>query len=284
MEPDPDLAATGPDPQSDPLATGPDPQSDPALGGGPHPELVSSAAHVFVQSVDEPVLSEHDMAHLVGSLRLRDGESVTVSDGASQWRRCTFRGNGVLVPAGPVHRRVPSPTVGVAFCLTGSSSAREVATKLCEVGVDLIVPMVSERCTSRWEGEKSARLVEGLRRVVREAAMQSRRVSVPSVDKVRTFPEVVAEWAGSAWLADPSGGVWLGVDRDPGRLSVLIGPEGGWSPEERAGGLPCRGMGTTVLRAETAAVVAGALLCRQRDWLTVSGTSAAGAHRFPHKG
>jgi RsmE family RNA methyltransferase len=46
---------------------------------------------------------------------------------------------------------------------------------------------------------------------------------------------------------------------------VLIGPEGGWSESERARGLVAVGLGTTVLRAETAAVAAGVLLTVARD-------------------
>jgi hypothetical protein len=46
--------------------------------------------------------------------------------------------------------------------------------------------------------------------------------------------------------------------------AVLVGPEGGWAPEELSVGLPTVGLGPTVLRVETAAVAAGVLLCGLR--------------------
>ena len=87
--------------------------------------------------------------------------------------------------------------------------------------------------------------------------MQSRRAWLPVVDAVTPFSAVAAE-AGAA-LAHPGGGP-PALDRPV----VLVGPEGGWDERELATGLPLVGLGPSVLRAETAAVVAGALLCALR--------------------
>jgi RsmE family RNA methyltransferase len=54
---------------------------------------------------------------------------------------------------------------------------------------------------------------------------------------------------------------------------ILVGPEGGWSDEERAAGLPSVGLGAQVLRAETAALAAGALLGALRSGLVDHGRS-----------
>ena len=66
-------------------------------------------------------------------------------------------------------------------------------------------------------------------------------------------------------LADPGG-------RPPSLdyPTVLVGPEGGWSPAERGFGLPTVALGPTVLRTETAAVTAGALLAALRAGLVAS--------------
>ena len=90
--------------------------------------------------------------------------------------------------------------------------------------------------------------------------MQSRRAFLPEVDDVRSFAEVAA--LPGAALADAGG--------DPpslARPTVLVGPEGGWSDEERAAGLPAVALGPHVLRAETAAIVAGALVVALRSSL-----------------
>ena len=90
--------------------------------------------------------------------------------------------------------------------------------------------------------------------------MQSRRSWLPEVAALAPFRDV-AELPGAA-IADPGGG--------PPTLdhpTVLIGPEGGWSDEERQCGLPAVGLGIHVLRAETAAIAAATLLGALRSRL-----------------
>lgn len=87
--------------------------------------------------------------------------------------------------------------------------------------------------------------------------MQSRRTWLPEVDDLATFASVAA--LPGACLALPEGG-----PPSLRRPVVLVGPEGGWSPEEIGTGLPAVTLGPHVLRAETAAVVAGGLLCALR--------------------
>jgi 16S rRNA (uracil1498-N3)-methyltransferase len=96
-----------------------------------------------------------------------------------------------------------------------------------------------------------------LQRVAREAAMQSRRSWLPTVDAVRPFAAVASE--PDAVLADAGGGP---IDLE--RPVVLVGPEGGWSPEEASWGRPTVSLSPNVLRAETAAIAAGALLVAKR--------------------
>jgi 16S rRNA (uracil1498-N3)-methyltransferase len=86
--------------------------------------------------------------------------------------------------------------------------------------------------------------------------MQCRRSWLPTVDAVQSFTTVAS--APDAVLADDGGAP---VDLE--RPVVLIGPEGGWAPEESAG-RPTVGLGPHVLRAETAAIAAGALLVAKR--------------------
>jgi len=66
-----------------------------------NPALRSSAAHVFVASVEAPEPDPDDIHHLFRVLRLRDGEVVTISDGRGAWRT-TVATAGVLVPSGDV--------------------------------------------------------------------------------------------------------------------------------------------------------------------------------------
>jgi 16S rRNA (uracil1498-N3)-methyltransferase len=227
--------------------------------------LRSSAAHVIVGSLDAPVLDPNDAHHLSRVLRLRDGEAVTATDGAGRWRVCRFvrggRDRGALEPGGRDHAALepdgdiatlprPSPELTVGFAVMKGDRPEWVVQKLTELGVDRIVPLRTERSVVRWDGERGVAAVERLRRVAREAAMQSRRCWLPSVagvDVPASFPE--------AALAEPGG-----VPITLAHATVLVGPEGGWAPPELAGAAATVSLGELVLRSETAAVAAGTLL------------------------
>ena len=219
----------------------------------------ASAAHAFVADVADPVLDETDRHHLERVLRLRPGEVVTVADGAGRWRRCTWEPGGGLDPAGEVVAEgPPHPPVTVGFALV-KGDHDWVVQKLTEAGVDRIAPFLAARSVVRWDGEKAARNAHRWRRVAREAAMQSRRAWLPVVEDVVPFAQAVAARAEEVALAEPGG-----APVSLGRPAVLVGPEGGWAPAELGTGLPTVGLGPTVLRTETAALVTAALLCALR--------------------
>lgn len=212
-----------------------------------NPALRSSAAHVFVESVDAPDPSADDAHHLFRVLRLRDGETVTVSDGLGAWRT-TVAAGGVLLPEGPVVRE-PAPTpCTIAAAIPKGDRAEWMVQKLTEVGVSEIVLLHCARSVVRWEGERGAKQLARLQRVAREAAMQSRRVWLPVVRGPVPFAEAAA--LPGAVLAEPDGAAGGTAS------TVLIGPEGGFSAEELAVPLPRRRLVDTVLRVETAAIVA----------------------------
>ena len=132
--------------------------------------------------------------------------------------------------------------------------------KLTELGIDRIVPLHTDRSVVRWSGDRGRDTVERLRRVAREAAAQCRRVWLPEVAETVPFAELpTLGAAGEVALAQLSG------DRPTvAHHVVAVGPEGGWSDAELASGLPTVGFGLSVLRAETAAVTAAALLASLR--------------------
>lgn len=234
------------------------------------PERRRAAALAYVDPVqlDAPRIDvdEVDCHHLERVLRLRPGQPVIASDGAGRWRCCEWALAGRLDASGPV-ATVPAaqPPVVVGFAVLKGDRPEWVVQKLTEVGVDRILAFVSERNVVRWEpgSERALRQVHRWRQVAREAAMQSRRVRLPVIEEVQVLGEVVAGLGGSgrsgAALAEP-GGAPPGLERP----TILIGPEGGWSPAELEMGLPTVGLGPTILRAETAALAAAVLLCGLR--------------------
>jgi 16S rRNA (uracil1498-N3)-methyltransferase len=226
----------------------------------------TAAAHVFVESVADPVLADDDRHHLERVLRLRAGAAITVTDGAGRWRPVGL--GGALEPLGPVvAEAAPGPRLTVAFAIVKGDRPELIARALTEVGLDRLVPMATVRGVVRWSGDRGREAVERLRRVVRSAAMQSRRVWLPEVSEVADVAEVAGVGAVGPPAAAAQGVAAATLGGPPPSLrwpTVLIGPEGGWAPGELPSGLPVVGLGPHVLRTETAAIVAGALLVAAR--------------------
>jgi 16S rRNA (uracil1498-N3)-methyltransferase len=236
----------------------------------------AAAGQVFVDDPGQPVLSDEDAHHLGRVLRLRDGEEVIAADGHGHWARSAWRGQAALEPLtsgtgiggdGAVQFEPRTePTLTVAFAPVKGERPEWVIQKLTELGIDRMVPLRSERSVVRWTGERGLATVEKLRRVAREAAAQCRRVWLPEVCDTVPFADL-------SGLGGPGEVVLAQLSGDRPSLAqrvVAVGPEGGWSTDELASGLPTVGFGLSVLRAETAAVTAGALLASLR-----TGTVAA---------
>lgn len=213
--------------------------------------------HVVVADVTAPVLAVADRHHLERVRRLRPGDDLSVTDGHGSWRWCRFGSD--LEPDGEVVvDPAPQPLVTVAFALVKGERPELVVQKLTELGIDRIIPFVAERSVVRWHPDKADRNAERLRRVALEASMQSRRTWLPMVSEVTDFAAVRA-LPGAA--AAEMGGGPPSLDRP----TLLIGPEGGWSPSERAALGPLVGLGPGILRAETAAITGAAVLCALRS-------------------
>jgi 16S rRNA (uracil1498-N3)-methyltransferase len=229
------------------------------------PASSDAVAHVFVDDLtDECTVGGEDGHHLQRARRLHPGEHVTAADGSGRWR-CY---NIVGVTTGQLHlaaieppRAAPEvrPSVAVAVALTKGRGLDDVVAALTELGVARIEPVRTERSVVRWDDARAAAAVARWRTIAREAAMQSRRVTIPAIAPVASVEAlagrpglVVADYSGMApaRLPAPPESGWL----------VLVGPEGGLAPGEldAVGPVPRVAIGRFVLRSQTAplAVVA----------------------------
>lgn len=222
----------------------------------PHPSRHRDAsAQVFVADLADPVLHPDDLHHLGRVLRLRRGEAVAAADGVGSFRPCRFTGDATLEPAGDtIATDRPEPALAVGFAPVKGDRPELVVQKLTELGIDRIVVFGAARSVVRWDGERADRHVERLRRVAREAAQQCRRLWLPTVER-STLGDL--RDAGAV-LADAGGRTPRSTDR-----LVLVGPEGGWSDQERHG-VGTVALGEHVLRAETAAIAAGVVMAALR--------------------
>ncbi|MEZ0091612.1 16S rRNA (uracil(1498)-N(3))-methyltransferase [Streptacidiphilus sp. EB129] len=212
--------------------------------------------------------------HAVAVKRLTVGETVVLTDGA---------GAGVSGPVvGVVGKDVlevrvaellaePEPELRLVVVQALPKGDRgELAVELMtEVGVDEVVPWAASRCVTQWRGDRGLKALGKWRATAREAGKQSRRLRFPVVRgamSTRQVGELLAGAALGAVLHEEGFSQPLATAALPerGELVLVVGPEGGVSPDElarfaEAGAAPYR-LGSSVLRTSTAGVAAGALL------------------------
>lgn len=212
---------------------------------------------VFVDDVNAPTLADDDRHHLERVLRLRVGDPLTIGDGRGRWRTGILAGE--VEPDGPVHDAPASePSLTIGFALVKGDKPELIVQKLTELGIDRIVPVRAERSVVRWDDVKASKAVMRLRAVARSASMQCHRPHLPVVDELTELASIARE-PGAVFAQ--RGGAPITVRHQ----TVLIGPEGGWSPDERQQAAETVTLGGHVLRAETAAIVAGALMAALRS-------------------
>jgi 16S rRNA (uracil1498-N3)-methyltransferase len=206
-----------------------------------------------------------EIAHQVNRvLRLQDGERLVLLDGSGEAATVRLADGACVVesrmPAGgePVHRLV------IWQALLRGDHLEPVIRQGTEIGVAVFRLFVSERCVAR---EISPRRLERLQAVAREAAEQSERGMVPPV--AAPVPLRDALEPPSVLLYERADGPRLGSLTPP--ASLLIGPEGGFSPSEVAAaeqsGVTVAGLGPRILRSESVALAAAAVvLSRSGDF------------------
>lgn len=210
---------------------------------------------IFVDDLEFPILDPADEHHFARVRRIAPGDLITIADGSGAW--CVARFGPTPEPVEPI-RLEPRPVqeIAVGFAPVKGERPEWVVQKLTELGVDTIIPLRTDRSIVRWDEARAEKQLAKWRVIAREAAMQSRRVRLPVIAGLSGLPP--RNEIGSV-LADPDGRP-LDAVRDH---TVLIGPEGGWSTEERRDRELCALPGG-ILRAETAALVAAALLIAGR--------------------
>lgn len=218
-----------------------------------------------VSSVEGTELDAPALHHLSTVLRLRDGDRFVLADGRGSW--CPVAWGASIRAAGDVVEEPPPPwPITVGFAPAKGDRPEWAVQKMVECGVDVIVPVMAERSVVRWTGERAERVVSKLGRIALEAAAQSRRSWLAEVRPVVELATVRGDEG--AMLADPDGELPTADLR-----FALVGPEGGWSPDELAGASRVR-LSANVLRAETAAVVAACLMSSLRDGVVAARSGA----------
>lgn len=211
---------------------------------------------------DGAVLRGEDAHHLAVVLRAQPGAPVSLADGGGHVYQAFVRRAGatrVDLSLGAAETVPPArPRLTVVHGLPRGRKLDDVVQRLSEIGVDRLVPVATERSEVRLAGERAVKAVARWRSVARAAAKQSRRARVLEVADVGRWPAAFSPRARGAVLWESATvPLRVALDLDAPELILGIGPEGGLTADEvAAAGLPAATLGPTVLRTETAALVA----------------------------
>jgi len=212
-----------------------------------------------------------DQAHyLTRVMRLGPGDAVSLFNGVDgQWRaRLAEAGRKAwrLVAEDLERPQIPPLDLDLVVALVKRARLETIVEKASELGVGRVRLMLTERTNADHTN------IERLAAIAAEAAEQCERLSVPPVLAPIRLADLLASWPAERRLmfcdeagdAPPAARALAGAPRPAGAWAVLIGPEGGFSPQERAairavpGAVPVA-LGPRILRADTAAIAALAI-------------------------
>ncbi|MFA5660266.1 MAG: RsmE family RNA methyltransferase [Bacilli bacterium] len=221
--------------------------------------------------IDEEVtLSSDDIFHLTKVLRIKATESFEVIAN-EQIYTCRidtlkpFRLKIIHKTTLPMNH---GPHITLIYALPKGDKLDLVIQKAVELGVNHITLVATKNAVVKFDESKSERKLERFEKIIKSAAMQSKRNQIPTIEGVMAFKDMLTRPFDLKLLAHEKATLPLHVALDPHQkpqsISVLVGPEGGFSEEEvslaQAAGYQIVSFGRTILRSETAVFYALSLI------------------------
>lgn len=213
------------------------------------------------------------LAHHIHVVRLGPGDQVTLFNGEGGEYAATLlavekkRAQAELKAFSPREAELPY-AVSLAQALPEGSKMDWIVEKAVELGAAAIEPLAARRCVVRLNAERAGKKLEHWQGIIAAAAEQCGRNRLPHLAAPADFPA----WIGQSCLhprilfsprAEQNLSDWA-RHHPPQAVTLMIGPEGGFSPEEEgaavAHGALVLGLGARVLRTETAGLAALAAL------------------------
>ncbi len=222
-------------------------------------------------------LTGSDFKHLKNVLRLRPGDRIALLDGVGT----EYIGRIVSISSGEaaveiLEKREPeicdAVRIGIAQAFLKDKKMDLLARVLAELGIHSWQPFFSERSIPNPDGKRLASRADRWEKIVREAVKQCGRPRIMEIGPAVSFEEVLRSgasadakiifWERASELLNEKS--FSAPKKDIRSVCALIGPEGGFGDREAEkamdeGFVPV-GMGPRILRAETAAIAAAALL------------------------
>jgi 16S rRNA (uracil1498-N3)-methyltransferase len=230
-------------------------------------------------AADTAVALSRDQTHYLASvMRAQTGEAVSLFNGRDgEWQAriaSLAKAGAALIPERQLRPQAPEPDLWLLTAPLKKDRTDLVVEKAAELGVSRLWPVFTRRTNA---GRVNS---ERLGAHLMEAAEQCERLSVPELAEPAPLDKVLSGWPADRillFLDEGGGGQPLAQvleDLPPGPLALLVGPEGGFDGEERRliASKPFArpvGLGPRILRAETAAIAALAVIqALKGDWRT----------------
>jgi 16S rRNA (uracil1498-N3)-methyltransferase len=228
--------------------------------------FVRTALHAGAAVELEPTHANY----LGNVLRLGPGSELLVFDGSSgEWLARVMEAGKKRMTLGVERRTRPLeqvPDLSLAFAPVKRAQVDWLVEKATELGVRRLQPVI----TARTVVERVK--LERLESIAIEAAEQCGRTLLPEIAEPVALTAFLQETTGTLYFADEAGGAPAAGAFQPGPATILTGPEGGFTPDERTAVralLTARpiSLGPRILRAETAALAAvSAYMALAGDW------------------
>ncbi len=218
------------------------------------------------------VIDGADARHIGGALRMAVGEAITLCDSAGTDYACTIAAVDKDTVTATVNSAKPSssePSLAVTLYMgmPKGDKLELIVQKAVELGVTAIVPVITARSIVRVSGKDAEKKQVRLQRIAAEAAGQSGRGIIPTVDVPISWKAALARLANeNTLLCYEGGGAPIGTLVTPSdtAISLVVGPEGGFDITEveavTATGGRIATLGPRILRCETAPLAALAVL------------------------
>ncbi len=217
----------------------------------------------------EASVTGNDAYHIARSLRMAVGDKLTLCDESGNEYSCELTRirdeECTLKILGTAFGRTESPfEITLYMAYPKGDKLETVVQKSVELGAAAVIPFESSRCIKRPSDDRQAKITERLSRIAEEAAKQCGRSRLPRVSQMLKLREVLDSikrhditlfcYENEKTLTLKAALEKFG--RKQGSIGVIIGAEGGFSPEEAEriaeAGAVCVSLGPRILRCETA--------------------------------
>lgn len=216
-----------------------------------------------------PFIDGDDAHHIVKSLRMRPGESLTVCDTKGADYYCTItdaKDDKVELKIDRTEKTQSEPSVFVSLfqCLPKGDKMDSLIKQSVELGVGDVTPVLSTNCVSRPDEKQLSKKIERWQKIANEAAGQSGRGILPKINQCITLKQLATTLNrfDKVFFCYELGGSTIaeGLSKDVKSVAVIIGPEGGFTADEaemlRLAGATVSTLGPRILRTETAPLAA----------------------------